>query len=402
MIRTGVFPPRPCEILLAIMSNPHSLSDHTTPTTEGTFLFNDWELYGKRPTEDIAPFDGKIIARMPDLGAESFVKSIDRQKFPSPWEQMVSPVLSVFQRVAASSPVARQKFFHRLTTVGCVVLLCGIGILLLERGNKPEENVPLIAELDVSGSIETTTTPPTLITGIGLSENELAFAPIVPTWSSDSPPDVAHPSAIPAVSIESHAAVPNTAAHPPESVGSVWERPVADSYSPFGSAPRQPENPLPPSAFANTSAAPATVAMTPMIDMANVPISPYEHQLLAQSNLPTQLPLDPFVQVNDYVGPGMMPMQDRIDNVPGMATTQNTRQGVSSPFYPSYVPASAMQDMHSPYNQRNLYAPQPGMPIPSGPSTLQSQGSGYYGQPQNASAPRQPSDFYGTPYSHVY
>jgi len=379
------------------MNNPYSLPNNTTLTSEGGFLFNDWELSERRTTEEMPPFDGKIIARMPDLGAEGLLKSIEKPKFPSFWERTYSSVLATFQGTISSSTATRQQFFHRFTTIGCVVLLCGVGILLLERGNKSAETAFDIGEFTMSDSAEATTTPPPFITGIGHSDNESAFAPIVPPWSNDTPSDVAPHSAIPVAPMESFAAVPNTAVDPPEPAGSVWERPVADSYSPWGIASRQPEIP-------QTGVIPSTVAMSPMLDMSSMPMSPYEQQLLAQSNLPVQPPVDPFMQVNNQVVPGMMPMQERMKNTSGVATTQNNvRRGVAPPLHPQYVPQSAVQDMHAPFSQQVPPPVPPNMPIPSAVSTLQPQGSGYYPPPPNTSVPGgQPTDFYGTPYRRVY
>ena len=380
------------------MNNPHSLPDSTAQATENNFLFSDWEVPEKNPTNAAAPFDGKIIARMPDLGSEGFANNIEIPKVPLHWKKIGSTVLPFFQGLT------HPQFLHRFTAVGCVVLLCGIVFLLLERENKKTENDTDIIQI-ISEDTGKTKKPASPVGEKTTFDTVLHFGPGKLTGNPTG-------STIPVAPVESVAL-----AAPPVHADSVWDRPVGDPYSPFGVPPRQLENP--PNAAGNAAAAPSfsPVTMSPMIDMTTsmpvspyeIPIFPYEQQLVAQSSPQVHPPVDPFLQQSGPNVPGMIPMRGQVvGNTPGSAATQNVQRSVTgTPYVPEYVPQSVVQGVHPSYHQQNPYAAPPqNMPIPSAASTLPPQGHNerYYNTPpQNNNMPhgttgqRVPSEFYNTP-----
>lgn len=356
------------------MSDPLPSSDNTTRVVTSSFLFHDWDPSEKGATAEIAQFDGKIITRMPDLGSENLINNIEGSKSSSLWEKIGASISSMIQGI----PATRQQFFHHCTVVGCIVLLCGIGFLFFKRDSKPPENVPDIAE-SVSNSTPNNTEV-SMTESVAIVGDSGKFTPIM------QPGGIIFPPTIPGAPIDGIATMPS----PPPS-------PASDSaYSPWNVAARQPESPIPAASIltetAPTLASPyVAVAMSPMIDMsAPMPVSPHEQQLYAQPNTV----VDPFVQGNTGVVPGMIPMHERRENVPGVTTAQNVQRPVSPPLYPQYVPPSAVQNMYGQPGHANPHAVPPNTPIPSGISTLSPQG-GY-------SPPHQPSDFYYAPPSSSY
>ena len=363
---------------------PHP--DNTTQAAENCFLFSDWELPQQGTFSETPPFDGKIIARMPDLGADCFTKNIETSNFSSYWTQVIAHASSVIQeKITAfknAPPSVRQQFFHRLTMFGCVVLLCGVVFLLFERGNKTPEN-----PIDIADTVSENVEPPvTSEPAVVIRET----SPFVPIFQPE-------PNVMPSVAVDT---VPPTAVDLLVQTDSVWNRTPSNPHSPWEHAPRQPAPPVPP----------AAVAMTPMIDM-SMQISPHEQQLLAQSNPPVQPPFDPFLQTPAPTGPivpGMVPTHARQDSAPpmmpmhtqqnnappGIATSQGARQSVSPPLHPQYMPPSAVPNMHLPYTQQYPQTAPPNMPIPSGVSTLSPQGAHYPQQPHGIASPQYPAGNY--------
>ena len=383
------------------MSDLHPFPNDTAQAADNGFLFTDWELPEKSLSEVPPPFDGKIIARMPDLGSDNFTQNIEKTKFPTFWETVGLSIASMIQGNSMPtnrfSRATRQRFFLRFATIGSVVLLCGIGILFLEWENKPSETDNNFVEMLISEIPERTTD----------SKVDSIIASAPQSESHNIAADIGVTATLPAAPVENVAIVPPPSAdNSPGHAKSVWDRPVADEYSPWGIVPRQPENqPTKVASAENLLTMPPqkeAVALSPMIDM-SMQISPYEQQLLARANVSAQPPVDPFIQQNGYVVPGMIPMRERQENPPGIVTA-NTRQAVVPPYNPQYVPPEVAQGMHPPqYSQYNLQAvPPPNMPIPSGPSTLP-QGQGvYYQQPPGPASPMpsHASDFYHAPPTH--
>ena len=384
------------------MSDPHSLPNDLPPSAENGFLFSDWELPEKSLSEAAPQFDGKIIARMPDLGSESFAQNTEKSKFPSFGESIGLSIASMIQGNRSPSSLAtRQRFLLRFISFGCIILLCGVGILFLEGENKPAgtENVvftKLISEREKQ-TVDT--------------KEDSPLTPVLPSGSNGTLTiaEVSSKQTISDAPVESAAVTSPSGADSSGQARSAWNRPVADAYSPWNVAPRQSANPPVTDAAAAENSPPSaspsvTVAMSPMIDM-SMPISPYEQQLLAQANAPAQRPVAPFVQSSGYVVPGMMPMQERQEN-PASVATANTRQSASPQYYnPQYLPPGAVQGMHPQYGQYNPQAVPPNMPIPSGASTLPPQGQGgYYQQPHGAAAVMPAGDYHHAPptYRRVY
>ena len=394
------------------MNDSHSLPDSSTPKAANGFLFDDWDLpEEKNPTDGTILFDGKIIARMPDLGSESTVKNIEKPKFPSFWRQMYSSVFSVVQRRTSANTGTQQRFFHRVTTFGGVVLLCGVGILLIGTDkDRQTENAPDLAEILAENTIPSGTEPSVFVA-------ESAFLPILQSESRNVMSGVAPHSVIPVAPRENV-----TAVSPP----SPWDRPASDSHSPWE---RQPENqlqPVEPTAIASPAMPRETVAMSPMAPIGTasmpvspheLPISPFEMQLVAQSNVPSHS------HSGASIPPGMMPMQERQGNMSGIAPQPNTQRQHSMP---QQFPTNGHGHTISGNNPRGQVTPPqyvvpPGymlpphqtapqnMPIPSGVSTLTPQGGQHIQQhgnmqqhgipiqpmhPQGAPAPSIPGDFH--------
>ena len=387
--------------------------DNGEQKTKDHFLLDGWCLSDeKSPTESAALFDRKIIARMPDLGSESIIKSIEKPKFPLFWGRMYSSVLLIIQKNIADTKI-RQRFFHYVTTIGGVVLLCGLGILLLiprETGqtkNAPTRTGTLAENTDF---LEKSMVP----------FAESAFSPILPQESGGLVSGVGSNTVIPVAPIENIVAV-----SPP----SPWDRPVADSHSPWE---KQSENAFQPVNTANiTNAVPVaatpavpsgTVAMSPMTPMSTapfqvspyeVPVSPYGTQRVAQSNMPSST-----AHVGDSVPPqypagmqGMTPQQpthwqtsaphQSPSNAHGYATTSHHSRNQISPHTQYVVPPGYMLPS-SQVAQQNL-------PIPSGVSTLPAQGGQPIQthsmpvqniQPQGTPPPSVPAYYYNTPPTH--
>ena len=417
------------------MNAPQSLLDSSTPKAESGFLFDDWDmLEEKSPTETVALFDGKIIARMPDLGSESIVKNIEKPKFPTFWGQVCDSTLAAFQGKVSASTETHQRLFHRVTAVGGIVLLCGILVLFVgTEKDKTTENT-----IDTSEILTRNTETAPVVSKTFVTES--AFSPIMQSGAGNVMSDTVSQAAIPVASVESVAAV-----SPP----SPWDRPATDSHISHSQgtvSPRQPANPFQPLDVAVASPAPATlsetVVMTPMAPIAansmpisphEMPVSPFEMQLVAQSNVPPHPPVSTYVQPSQPpVPPGMASVHGRQENMPMGASQQSTYLHPSAPqqYVPaahrhSYVPEQTMQG-NNPHSQFGQHTPQyvvpPGymlppsqqppqtVPIPSGVSTLTPQG-GYHAQPQHGmhgmpgqymqplGVPMQspPSDFFNAP-----
>lgn len=377
------------------MNNPHSLPENSTPNAEGGLLFDDWNtLEEKNSTENTASFDGKIIARMPDLGSENIVKNIRNPKNSPFWEK-IRPFSSFFQQ---KTPEARQQLFRRITTVGGIILLCGIGIILFDSDKDgATENVTDRAEIlsELTGLTDSTDEPVVFV-------SEAAFSPITSsTGNLSSALDNAMPNVV--------SYTPTPIASPP----SPWDRPAADTRTSWENAPAQPENPFLPidsAAVYTTSTMPSEpLVMSPMYPIGGtsmpvspheMPISPFEAQLVAQANTPNY----------PAIPPGMMPMQERRENVSGVMPQQFSppmsghtvpmphQSGQFGQQPPQYVvpPGYLLPQQQA--------VPQQSIPIPSGVSTLNQQG----GQPlQNmqSQVPRPPNDFYYAPphnYQRLY
>lgn len=392
------------------MNEPRPLPDNTAQAVESGFLFDDWNLPEKRNLiEETALFDGKIIARMPDLGSEGLAKNIEQTKSFALGSNVFSHVLSVFQRKTFESLHftlgTRQRFFRRIAVFGGIVLLCGMGILLLEQDkDEPDENSLTMTDI----------VPEFLITPISeqaaVVGTESAFPAALITKPTGIVTDIIPTSAIPAAD---SAAAPSYSAVTPEHAESVWNRPAVDSYSPWYVAPRQPESPPPPSDFATVdTVSPDTVTMTPMtpLDTPSMPVSPYERHLVAQYSTPSNVSVPPNNYSPNYSPiPGTMPTHERLVNAPGMTAPQNVQQSAYMPpqYYPrgvvpANVPVNSQPVQYAQYPYAAVappnYAP-PGMPIPAGISTLPQQRSGYYPQQPYGTGPMPtPSgDFYGTP-----
>ena len=394
------------------MNDSHSLPDSNAPKKAETgFLFDDWNLSEEEnPTDNTTLFDGKIIARMPDLGSESIVKNIKKPNFPSFWGQMCSSALAVIPRGTSSSTGIQQRFFQRVTTIGGLMLLCGVGILLIgsDKDRQPENDLN-IAEI-LAGTTDSISKP-------GVTVAESAFLPVLQPETGTIMPGVSSNSAIPVAPIASVAAI-----GPP----SPWDRPVADSHSPW-EQPR--ENSFQPVEGAVVNGTPAmpheTVAMVPMVPMVpigngtSMPVSPFEVQLVAQSNVPTHA----------TIPPGMMPMQERQGNMPrnvpqqNAQHTQNTQHAQWQHSAPQQFPLGTHghatsgnnNNFHGQATPHTQYVVPPGymlpphqtapqnMPIPSGVSMLPPQGGQpmqshgmpiQHAQPQGVPASSVPSDFH--------
>ena len=386
------------------MSILEPCTDNTTQETENSIIASgiissDWMLPEMNLTGESVPFDGKIIARMPDLGEDCFAANIERSKSASFWTKAFFWIPSAIQRktaaVAGSSQNARQQFFLRLTSFGCAVLFCGIVILFFERGRQTEST-----GIDTVETVVEKTETPVVREPVVVVSETTPSVPVLQPEVANAPPDVAL------------GAVPPPAAEPPAHSDSIWNRPPGNSFSPWESspwesAPRPPEHSFGNTAAGNTTAGntaamghppvPHTVTMQPMTDMtAQVP--PFEHQLVAQSHVPAGMPVhmpmgppvDPFAPAGHqgigqgigHVVHGMAPMQGQPqgqqNNMPGIATSQGVRQqAVSPPVHPQYVSPSAVQGMHPPFSQQHPQTVPPSMPIPSGVSTLPTQSSHY-------------------------
>ena len=366
------------------MSDPHPPLGNVSQTATSGFLFHDWGLPEKGTAEKALQFDGKIIARMPDIGSESLTDNIKVSKFSVFWEKLGASIASMIQ----GQPATRQRFLRNCVAVGSIVLLCGIGFLVLERERTPTDNVLGIAEIVLPS------TEPPMIESVAIIGDSGKFTPIM------LPDGIITPPTIPGASMEGIATMPP---------------PVGDStYSPWDVAARQPENPpeRPIAEALTLTGAPYvpppsydTVAMAPMIDMSiPMPISPYERQQPPQPNMP----IDPFAQTHTGIVPGMIPVHERQENALGVATTQNVQRPIAPPLYPQYAPPSAVQDMYGQHGQYNPHVVPPNTPIPSGVSTLSPQGgyaTQYYPSGAPLPVPRQPSDFYAPPsssYRRVY
>jgi len=370
------------------MSDPLSQPDHGTQATANGFLFDDWNPTEMSPTEDAAPFDGKIIARMPDLGSNGFDKNIEKTTFPSFWDRTRLSFATVIQgrtfESVRSFMGTRQQFFHRVTAFGSVILLCGIGILFLDQ-NRDE---PIENSINIVNILTENTESPGIGT-VALSQNESAFSPVVLPEANNTPSD----SGV-SIPVADFVAVQNSVASAPEPIDSVGNRPTANSYSPWDVVPKHVESFSPsPDAVAVASpippSSPVTVAMAPMtpvpVPSMSMPVSPYERQLVARSNTPIRPPVDPFIQASNSQVPGMMPMHERLENMTNASPQEAQRSASASPPYPPLVAVQGGMPVniqghgnnpHGQYGQHSLS----NVPIPSGVSTLPPQ-NGYYAQP---------------------
>ena len=399
------------------MSDSRILPENTKQAAGNGFLFSDWDVPSEEQGVEIPQFDGKIIARMPDLGGDCFISTINRSKTPSFWAKAVCSLSSVIQKnptqpfqgtqqqgtqqqCTQQPRGTQQQFFSRLTAIGCAVLLCGIVIIYIGNEDNTTETASNTAEAVQEEKAISLPNEPVIVREA--SGTQSGFVPI---FSAEIP------SASSSVDV---AALPPPVA-PPVQSDSPWDRPVADSYSPWDVAPRQPvhseglfavaHNPSAPVTPA-TAVAATTVAMSPMTNNMSMAVSPHEQQLfMPPSHSPVQLPADPFIQSNPHavsgnnVVSGMMPMHGRQENTPGIAASNGARPPATAPIHPQYVPHSVMQSMgmhpHHQQNQHPSHHPHgmmvpPNSPIPAGVSTLPVQGAPHvHGAPHPQQHPGQ-------------
>ena len=382
------------------MSDPHSLSDNDTQVLP----FDDWDRTGKSPTGDSPSFDGKIIARMPDLGSNGLARNTETsKKFYALWSRTRLFIVSGrwVPESARSFVGTRQQFFQRLTAFGGALLLCGLLFLLLDQNDKEPTNEPFnVAEILPENK-------GTLATQTAVLVQEVPKVPAVSSLESSNAPsnvsDIVH-TTIPATD---PAVVPNAVVSSSESKDAVWNRP--ESSSPWDVAAKQPPS---------TGGAPDIVAMSPMSPMPPVspmppmpismPVSPFERQLVATPP-PVRPPVDPFLQANQsHVSPGMTPMHERLENMVNTPLQDARSTSVAPPYYPPLVAVQGGVPVNFPHQQGHYgqygsiphnAAPSSNIPIPSGVSTLSPQNNVY--PPQNPAA----SHFYSNPpqpYHRVY
>lgn len=382
------------------MSDPYTLSDNGTQAMANDFLFDDWDMTDKSPTDSLPPFDGKIIARMPDFGSNGFAKNIEKpRKLPPLWNRAYRTCLSFVPGAQRKAPDrslmgTRQQFFQRVTAFGGALLLGGIILLLLDQNSKKPEPFNIVNILPVNQ--ETVVTQTDI-----LAQDAPPTVPPPKGSNVPSPP----PASTAALVADKVAAAQKPVAGSPEQAEEVWNR--RDSASPWDVAPKQPKD-SPPSSnppssnnVAGVAPPPATVAMTPMTPMtpttpmpASMPVSPFERQLVAQAPPPERPPVDPFIQASQpQVQPGMMPMHERLESMINAHPQEAHRSAsAASPYHlPPYaaaqggggVPASPPQGSYGQHGPvpRNAAAPSSNMPIPSGVSALSPQPpQGYYQQ----------------------
>ena len=445
---------------LAIMNDAHPLLNNAAPKMPNGDFCDDWGLSKeKSSTESACLFDGKIIARMPDLGSGSIAKNIKKPVISSFWGQACASVLSVFRRQPPSSSGTGQRFFRRLTTFGGIVILCGIGILLIgkDKGTSVENAVD-VGEISVDNTevcatesvvtvakptakpaekpaTETAATPPAKPAEKPATETA-ATPPAKPVEKPATEPaekptsSVAAAPVVPVASAESVAA----AVGPPKPV-SPWDRPAVDAFASLDTVPKQPESPPPPinmaaiapatdatSAVAITQVIPAdAVPLTPMsqINGVSMPISPYEMppisplelQRVAQSNTALHPSGGAYAQPNYYtVPPAVASQQNMLMQAPAQQQLPHPVQGQGAP----------VNNSSGQFRQQSQYAVPPGYmlpnnqvipqstPIPSGASTLSAQGGPpiqSLGMPMQNMQPQNPtSDFYNVSpaYRRVY
>ena len=407
------------------MSDLHSLPENDTQAPADGFLFDDWNLTEKSPVEETAPFDGKIIARMPDLGSNSFAKNTKNSKslpeLSAIWNRLFQSLSASIQGKIPESvrtfAGTRQQFFQRITVFGGVFLLCGVGLLVLDQSDK-EPTVVTTLSVNVADIVPENTEPPAIVV-LAPAKQESAFSPI----SLPESGTILSNSAIP---VADFAAVQNSVTSSAGQVDLLENRPATQSYSPFGvkqqseGLPPSPDvaavpPPMPPVAVAMSPMSPIPVSPTPVSPM-SMPVSPYEQQLGVQTSPPVRPPVDPFIQANSPpnhppIPPGMMPMHERLENMMTAPPQNNApRSASAAPPYPPFVAVQGGAPVNLPnnqgisYNQNGHYgsqsappnyAPQSNMPIPSGVSTLQPQ-PGYYPQPHGAVGQNPAGNFHPT------
>ena len=357
------------------MSDPHSLLDHGTQAT--ALPFDDWDLTDKSPSPP--SFDGKIIARMPDLGSNGLARRTEKSKqFYALWSRTCLFMMSGVQRWVPESLRSfvgtRQQFFQRLTAFGGALLLCGLLLLLLDQNDKEPPHEPLnIAEILPEN--KGTSAAKTAVLVQDVPKVSAVFSP----ESGNVPSGNIVSTAIPATD---SAVIPNAVASSSEQTGAVWNRP--ESSSPWDVTIKQPE---PPSTA--TGGSPDIVAMSPMPPIpTSMPVSPFERQLVARTPPPVRPPVDPFLQANQpHVPPGMTLMHERSENRVNHPIQDARSASVVPPYYPPLVAVQGGVPVDLPHGYYGQYgsvpqnvAPSSNRPIPSGVSTLSPQ-SGY--PPQN-------------------
>lgn len=412
------------------MNTLHPLPENSTQMLENNYITDDWNITETSLPTDVASFDGKIIARMPDLSSNDCIKTIEKPKYSSVWTRIFQSVKSIKNGKMLDhilhSVGDRQQFFQRVTVFGCAFLLCGVGIVFWENDNDemPEQKVNVADILSES-------TPSPASDNLSIPASQSAFSPIVVQESKGT--STVYSDSDVKIPVADIAAVQDSVVHSAEQAA--WNRPVADVYSPWNVAPKQPQEKVllvsevpaaagsPPTAVASPPMVAqnnpsGTVEMAPMTPL-SMPISPYEQQLfVAQSHPPVRQPVDPFiqstVQSSGLPVSGMVPTHGRIENSVNFPQ-QNVQysQQQQSPTYlppqqnPSVMPQGRMPmptvpqngNQHGQYGQYDQYAVPPNvavssnMPIPSGLSTLPPQQNGYYQRPAEA-VPMQNNNFH--------
>jgi len=355
-------------------------------TTQNGFLFDDWNL----PEEESSignvppPFDGKIIARMPDLGSEGIAPKNAKSEFTASWEQVSSSVFSIFPWKSYANMGTGQRLFRRIIDCGIIVLLCGIGIHFI--GYDTDKPTAVVAEpaakqaavkpvADAKPAAETATKSATEKPVADAKPNEEPAAKLAVADAASL--------TVPVAPVENLVA----ASSPKQT--SPWDRPAVDSQTIQDAVPTQPESTAPNgnavAVDATSTVLSETVAMAPMTPIAGasmavspyeMAVSPFELQMVPQSNvLPSGgTPIQPH---HPTVPPGMMAMHGRQENMPGIAPQQTPPWQTPAPQ--QYLPPGHGQA--APINKpQGQFGQQPGYYMPQGQAGQQ---QGQFAQQHN-------------------
>ncbi|GHT41645.1 hypothetical protein FACS189443_3700 [Planctomycetales bacterium] len=322
----------------------------TTPTD----TFEEWNLQDGDGTEQehFAVLDGKIIARMPDLGnalsvktsADSLRETSDTESDePSAWELLKKAIAVALKRrqktntavvrpnantehTVSGAKVSRHLFFSRVMAVGLVVLICGAGILFLDKRDGVKKD--------------------SLVDNV-LNETLKQAAP-APTGSEIKPKVAAAPVVVPTAS------KPVTNEKPVAAQASVAQQKPADPNKNVAVASVNPVSASQPAENkpAGEQQVAANISENKNIEVITTassspwdrsPVNPYEAPTQANTVVmqPIQSPANGYQQQQE-VGFGnsastlgaMIPTHGRLENAVAVASTTTPPQGQPQQTYP--------------------------------------------------------------------
>ncbi|MDR3234836.1 MAG: hypothetical protein LBT46_14450 [Planctomycetaceae bacterium] len=126
---------------MSVKHNSEPTVTETSPApSSSTDTFEEWNFQDENVSGNHTVLDGKIIARMPDLGAAPSISQINDDDEPSVAELFRKAFAAALRGKKKKIPAASERqLYRRLSAAGIAVLICGAGLLFLEKSESAKD-----------------------------------------------------------------------------------------------------------------------------------------------------------------------------------------------------------------------------------------------------------------------